>query len=381
MTPVSNPPFPKGKFSGFVSGKPDLMKEINPKYNNSKNQQKLGIKQKDDYEENYDEEDEIINIKVNNGNSKKIKAYPAGNKNYESIEARQKASGQYRPDWSGRGNVPGGQDTLSALSDIKGATISNESDFNIGQLGGTISSLVNTMNNPKGIFKPDMYLNERMRMLRNDPIQQLDLVPYESNETDEKHRQALYPSHYSSGNQTAYFNNDADLRMKYQNANHFKISFEENVEDDEVLGNDEIDRRNALHSPVRNNKTELFQIQEEIPYSSSSVLSEKRTETQRTKYNKNSSILTSNYYSLASHSENLNENFLLWFLMTPRLLRLFTEDGIYLPYIFRLSPGIKMAKQFVEHYVFEFLEPESLTQVGTIDLIEVKEVLTDDRFK
>lgn len=67
--------------------------------------------------------------------------------------------------------------------------------------------------------------------------------------------------------------------------------------------------------------------------------------------------------------------------MTPRLLRLFTEDGIYLPYIFRLSPGIRMIKQFMEHYILEFLEPESLTQVGTIDLIEVKDVLTDDKFK
>lgn len=67
--------------------------------------------------------------------------------------------------------------------------------------------------------------------------------------------------------------------------------------------------------------------------------------------------------------------------MTPRLLKLFTEDGLYFPYIFRLSPGPKMIKSFLEHYIFEFLEPESLTQVGTIDLQEVKAIYTDDKFK
>lgn len=250
------------------------MKEINPKYNYNNNPGKPQQKTREEYEENFEEDDEIINIQVNNGKSRQNRFYPVENENYESSGVKQKPPGQYRLDVNSRGNITGAQDTFSILSDIKGATISNESDFNVGQLGGTISSLVNTLNNPKGIFKPDMFINERMRMMKNDPIQNFDPEFYNSNETDDKQKQALYPSHYSSGNQTAYFNNDADLRMKYQNANHFKISFDENIEEDGVE-NDEDDRRNVLNSPVRNNKTELFQIQEEVPYSSSSVVSDK----------------------------------------------------------------------------------------------------------
>mmetsp|Transcript_2270 Transcript_2270/g.2129 ORF Transcript_2270/g.2129 Transcript_2270/m.2129 type:complete len:93 (-) Transcript_2270:103-381(-) len=65
--------------------------------------------------------------------------------------------------------------------------------------------------------------------------------------------------------------------------------------------------------------------------------------------------------------------------MTPRLLRLYTDNEITLPYIFRLSPGPRMQKMFIDHYIFEFLEPESLTPVGSIDLLDIKEVLPEDK--
>ena len=39
-----------------------------------------------------------------------------------------------------------------------------------------------------------------------------------------------------------------------------------------------------------------------------------------------------------------------------------------------------MIHQFVEHYVFEFLEPESLTLVGGFDLLDVKDVLSEKNF-
>jgi len=38
-------------------------------------------------------------------------------------------------------------------------------------------------------------------------------------------------------------------------------------------------------------------------------------------------------------------------------------------------------QQFMEHYVFDFLEPESLTHIGTIDLCEVDEIYTDEKFR
>ena len=67
--------------------------------------------------------------------------------------------------------------------------------------------------------------------------------------------------------------------------------------------------------------------------------------------------------------------------MTPRVLRLFTENGIALPYMFKLSPGPRMMKMFIEHYIFEFLEPESLTSVGSIDLMDVRDVVSEERFR
>mmetsp|Transcript_19614 Transcript_19614/g.17350 ORF Transcript_19614/g.17350 Transcript_19614/m.17350 type:complete len:104 (+) Transcript_19614:193-504(+) len=67
--------------------------------------------------------------------------------------------------------------------------------------------------------------------------------------------------------------------------------------------------------------------------------------------------------------------------MTPKVLRLFTESGLALPYLFRLSPGPRMMKLFIEHYIFEFLEPESLTSVGAIDLLEVRDVISEENFR
>ena len=40
-----------------------------------------------------------------------------------------------------------------------------------------------------------------------------------------------------------------------------------------------------------------------------------------------------------------------------------------------------MMKMFIEHYIFEFLEPESLTPVGSIDLLEVRDIYSDDKFR
>lgn len=84
----------------------------------------------------------------------------------------------------------------------------------------------------------------------------------------------------------------------------------------------------------------------------------------------------SNYNSLVSKSGgNLNEMFLLCFLMTPWLLRLVeNKTKTLIPFIYKLIPGKRMAAQFVEHYIFEYLEPVSKNEVGSYDLFDIIEV-------
>jgi len=71
-------------------------------------------------------------------------------------------------------------------------------------------------------------------------------------------------------------------------------------------------------SPTKNYQTELYQIQEEMPYSSTSMVSDRKTEPNRGGYYKKDSMPTSTYYSLASHSENLNESFLMRKVRNPQ---------------------------------------------------------------
>lgn len=341
-----------------------------------------------DYEAIEEDNDDIINIRVSSGDNRySNNDYEEAEENYQSLGKNRQVN-QYNKWYAG--NLNGGQDTIRGLSDIKGDTI-NESEVNMAPMSGTISSLVELMNDVRQGFGKEMYLLERENMFKSDPLRTKQNFKEHTYIEEKNHAPQYHPSHYSSGNQTAYFNSEADLRNKYINNTHSRqsleedkrtktenqmaskvnIGIEENIEDPDLQSYD---------SPLKNYNTELFQIQEEMPYSSTSMISDKRTEPNRG-HRKKDSAPTSTYYSLASHSDNLNETFLLCFLMTPRLLRLYTDEGICLPYMFRLSPGPRMLKMFVEHYIFEFLEPESLTQVGTIDLLEVADVLSDEKFR
>jgi len=161
-----------------------------------------------------------------------------------------------------------------------------------------------------------------------------------------------------------------------------QIASKSNLDTEEV--DDPEENPEVRENNMRNYNTELFPINEEVPYTTNSNISEiKSTNGNISSVNSKFGYKSkpSTYYSLASHSDNLNETFLLCFLMTPRLLRLFTDNGISLPYMFRLSPGPRMMKTFVDHYIFEFLEPESLTTVGSIDLSDVKEVCSEDKLR
>lgn len=121
---------------------------------------------------------------------------------------------------------------------------------------------------------------------------------------------------------------------------------------DELIQNPDEDPED---SPIKSAyQTELFQITEEPPYSSNSVVSNKPSN-----YRQNSN--KSAYNSLLSYCNNVNETFLLCSLMTPRLVKVHTDNGMLLPYIFRVSPGPKLVRNLEENFVCEFLEPESLT--------------------
>jgi len=73
--------------------------------------------------------------------------------------------------------VPGGQDTITGLSDIKENTI-NQSEVNFGQFGGTVASLVNVMNEVKLELGKEIHFIERERMYKSDPLYIQDSKPH-----------------------------------------------------------------------------------------------------------------------------------------------------------------------------------------------------------
>lgn len=273
------------------------------------------------------EDDEIINIRVKNGsNYQSNNHYEAEEENYHSLGAPpNRQSNQYTSRWYAEGNVPRGQDTITGLSDIKGATLTSEDGVDMNNFGGTISSLVNMMNSIKIGKGKEMYLLEREAMWHSDPLITTNVRKSTASPDEKLNPPHYHQSHYSSGNQTAYFNSEADLRNKHINHTLSRKSLEEskrpsldnpmasksNIHEELVDDPEDPEMPNSYSSPIKNYQTELYQIQEEMPYSSTSMVSDRKTEPNRGGYYKKDSIPTSTYYSLASHSENLNESFLL----------------------------------------------------------------------
>jgi hypothetical protein len=308
---------------------PEIMKEITPKYSEeNKRSQRM-----DANEDVRSENDDIINIQVSRGNH-----VDEGDENYESMGNKASNSKKYEDKWYNKANIPGAQETITGLSDIRGTTISLESEANnTGRFDGTITSLVEIMNQFKNAKGRDMYLMERETMYFSDPLLKPSKMNGITNLVDEKQVHPHYnPSYYSSGNQTAYFNSDAEIKTKnsvnpspqrklanYENSKeefvHMKnsssltqVASKQNIETDEILEDPDENEINRLYdSPIKNYQSELYQIQEEMPYSSTSMVSERRTDANRTRHAKNDSLPTSTYYSLMSNTDNLNETFLL----------------------------------------------------------------------
>ena len=83
------------------------------------------------------------------------------------------------------------------------------------------------------------------------------------------------------------------------------------------LSNPQLERSKLIYYFATNDGNEccvldLFQIQEEAPHSSSSLMSDRKTENTRNRADRKSSIvLSNNYHSIISHPETYNETFLL----------------------------------------------------------------------
>lgn len=308
---------------------PEIMREINPKYSReNKSTQRMDVN-----EDVQSENDDIINIQVSNSKQE----YDEG-ENYESLGYRASNSKKYDEKWYNQANIPGAQETITGLSDIRGTTISLESEGNnTGRFDGTITSLVEIMNQVKHIKGKEMYLIERETMYFSDPL----LKPSKTNGVnvfvDEKHTHPPYnPSYYSSGNQTAYFDGDAEIKTKNgtnstpskkqanrenskegfvhlkNNSSLTQVASKQNIGKEEILEDPDENEINQMYdAPIKNYQSELYQIQEEMPYSSTSMVSERRTDANRTRHAKNDSLPTSTYYSLMSNTDNLNETFLL----------------------------------------------------------------------
>lgn len=295
-TPDSSINFQKGKFSKFVYGKPEILKEINPRYKNKDLEQETrGL-------DDLNDEEGIININVRQEDKEpnQLRDYQSEEENYESVEKHAEKPPMYEGKWYNRPNMQGAQDTITGLSDIKGATM--ESEYNVGHLGGTISSLVNNMSDMKRVALPaDNYLNERARMNEFDPLQDINHKNLEHSPDEKRNPHAYHPSQYSSGNQTAYFNSEADMKTKQINATHSKPNLEEdrkynlenqvasksNIGAEDVIDDPEVQAVSEPYSsPLKNYNTDLFQINEEIPYSSTSMISDRKTEGNRPTYHK-----------------------------------------------------------------------------------------------
>ena len=182
-----------------------------------------------------------------------------------------------------------------------------------------------------------MYLIERETMYFSDPLIRPSKMNGINTPREEKQSHPPYnPSYYSSGNQTAYFNSDAEIKPKNgvtpsppkkpverENSKeeivHMKntssltqVASKQNIGKEDSLEDPEENEINKLYDePIKNYQSELYQIQEEMPYSSTSMVSERRTDVNRTRHAKNDSLPTSTYYSLMSNTDNLNETFLL----------------------------------------------------------------------
>ncbi|CAI2364966.1 unnamed protein product [Moneuplotes crassus] len=372
----------EGIFSKFMYGNPEMINHIKTNTRTEAINELNKV-----YKDSEDDTDEIINIEVKNNHASYPNNYEEAEENYHSYKPVQNGENRRYQD----NYLHEGQDTITGLSEIKQNTI-NQSELNFGQFGGTLASLVNVMNEVKQETGKETYCLERERMHNADPLHFQDEKPYFGAPTSQINK-AKAPTFYEKDDSNKEIEQEGDYREKHINHTHSRKSLEENKSigmgsqiaskknldlDEEIIDPDE--NTESPNPSQKNYNTELLPIDEEVPFSTKNADSRSANgNPPKVGFKSPRGPKYSPYYSLASHSDSLNETFLLCFLMTPRLLRLYTDNEITLPYIFRLSPGPRMQKMFIDHYIFEFLEPESLTPVGSIDLLDIKEVLPEDK--
>lgn len=131
-----------------------------------------------------------------------------------------------------RSNFEGTQETLGGISDLKGMTMSSQSEYQ-PQLGGTLSSLLNSLNS--SLTNID-YNKERRRMAAYDP-----LVNYQ---------QSLYST--GPGNQTAHFKNEAEFKSKIlQNYNTKRSHHSDESDESEIPDDHKAEENNNRASTIK----------------------------------------------------------------------------------------------------------------------------------
>jgi len=165
------------------------------------------------------------------------------------------------------GGLPEGQDTMAGLSDIKGNTITNGSEINPTHMEGTINSLVDVMSQIRNEQGREIHLIERERMYMADPLSQQHKGQNKVGNSEEKTNMPHYnPSYYSSGNQTAYFNSDADIRNNHYPSPPQKRIFEnEFTKEAEIVSRlDSNKDRNQIASKENIGSDEIIDDPEEL---------------------------------------------------------------------------------------------------------------------